>query len=225
MKRYISIAETELQDATTPIWAVNSAAETAVGSAGEIHIGIPKLSGSRIDNLSIPQTWLPIRLTDQIPRAQLLGATEFRTPVNSGLITLVTPEYAESILAQDGAEEERQRLTEYKRAVNDALRAQRLTDEVTELEEEASQFTQQFTMFAESLSVKSDTDALNAIRTRAKFTRAEIAHIIKHHLVDKPRTREFLTTKAGTVAVAGKPAGTHTNEHSSNPRTDDQEEA
>ncbi len=196
MKQYTTITEIEEQEDKSPIWALNSSAETLVSSAGELYIGVPKISGSRIDNLSVPQTWLPICLTDQIPRPQLLASTEFRTAVNSGLITLITKEYAASINEQQGADEERARLAEYKRAIADAVRATRLTDEAADAQEEVtSNFTQQFLMFAESLTLKSDTEALNAIRTRAKFTADEVNHILKHSLVDKPNTETFLRSQ------------------------------
>ena len=199
MRKYQSISEIEQADDKAPVYVLNTAADTPVGSSGELFIGIPKLSGTRVDNLSIPQTWLPVAVTDQIPKQQLLASSEFRNAVNSGLITLITQEYADAILVQDGADEEKERLAAYKRAVADALKASRLTDEaVSEMDKETAQFEQSFLIFCDNLATKNDTEALNAIRTRAKFSKSEVQHIIKHHLVDKEKTKSFLMAQLGS---------------------------
>ena len=88
----ITIASLEEGDHTKAIWALNGSANSAARQAGEVHIGIPKRNGTKVDDLFLPMTWLPIRITDQIPRAQLLESSEFRNAVNNGLLTLISEE-------------------------------------------------------------------------------------------------------------------------------------
>lgn len=207
MSKFVTISELEQGDDRQPIWALNGSADSEVGQPGEVHVGIPKLNGTKIDPLHLPQTWLPINLTDQIPRAQLLASSEFRNAVNNKLITLISPEFADQIGAQDGVQEERERLVEMRRAVREATAARSIsqsgaevisTSEISERNrEEASekdegpQFSPGFVMFANNLENKSDIECLNLIRSRGKFSRPELKHLIKT-LHDKSKTVEFI---------------------------------
>jgi len=106
-----------------PIWVLNSSAQSRAKQAGEVHIGIPKRNGTKVDDLFLPMTWLPIRITDQIPRSQLLESSEFRNAVNSRVMELISAERAAKILAEDGADEERERLEARQRQIDEAQAA------------------------------------------------------------------------------------------------------
>lgn len=206
MKKYLTVSEIEQGEVNTPIWAINGSAQSEVGMAGEVHVGIPKLSGAKIDPMTLPQTWLAQCLTDQIPRAQLLASSEFRNAVNSGLVVLVTPAYAETINTQEGAAEEQEALTQRKRQIKEATAARSITQSGTEIlnsaeiidgktqEEKAAELSDAFLTFAVSLTTKADIEIINALRSRAKMTRREVKHLITA-LVDKPKTVQFLKEK------------------------------
>ena len=198
----LSIAEVEQQPANTPIWGVNTAPDSEIGVAGEIHISIPKVNGTKSDSLHIPQTWLAIELTASIPRAQLLAASEFRSALQSQLLTLVDAKTAARINSQDGAEEERQRLIEFRRHIRTAGAARTISqgagevkmvsapmvdDDSGEKVEVKAALSDSFLMFAERIANQSDIEALNAIRSRKTFTRKEILHL-KKTLIDKPKS-------------------------------------
>lgn len=207
MKKFLSVSELEQEDQRRPIWALNGSAQSEIGQAGEVHIGIPKVNGgTKIDALHLPQTWLPQCLTDSIPRSQLLASSEFRNAVQSKLLILITAEYAESISQQEGAEEERQLLLARKKEIREATAARSITQSgaeivnTTEISERAAQESQVektdgldpgFIMFANTMPMKADIEIINALRGRGKITRGEIKHLTKL-LSDKPKTVAFL---------------------------------
>lgn len=209
MKKYLTVTDLESQDPRSPIWALNGSFESEVGQAGDVHVGIPKINGSsKIDALYLPQTFLPHCLTEQIPGQQLLASSEFRNAVNSKLLILITPEYASSILNEEGVEEERERLAQLKRVVREATAARSITQSgaeivnTTELNENREEERQRpaneldpgFIMFANTLKEKADVEIINALRGRGKITRQEIKHLLAT-LSDKPKTTVFLKAK------------------------------
>ena len=208
---HLTIDDLESGDVRSVIWALNGAVQSDVGRPGDVHVGIPKINGSKIDPLFLPQTWLPQRLTDQIPRAQLLAASEFRQAVNRELIVLITPEYAKKLLARDGADEEKTRLLDLKKTIKEATAARSVTQANTEIVstsdlddarhvgDEADRpaknaLDPSFELFANNLVAKSDIEAMNIIRGRGKATRLEVKHLI-HILHDKPKTLAMLNAR------------------------------
>ena len=206
MSKYVNISSLEQGDQQRPIWALNGSADSEIGQPGEVHVGIPKLNGNKVDNLYLPQTWLPTCLTDQIPRPQLLASSEFRNAVNNNLIVLISEPFADEIQQQEGVREERSRLAELRRTIREAtsarsiqtsnadvVRAEDVMDGTT-TQEEPSALTPGFVMFANNLSSKTDIAALNLIRGRGNLSAAETKHLIKT-LQDKPKSKEFLKAK------------------------------
>lgn len=209
MKKYLTVSELEAEDQKLPIWALNGSADSEIRQAGDVHVGIPKINGSKIDPLYLPQTFLPQCLTDQIPRAQLLASSEFRNAVNNRLLTLVTPEFAAHMLEDDGVEEEKERLVALRRTVRDATAARsisqsgaeiystsELTDKTNEQVEARApgELDASFVMFANSLTLKTDIEATNSIRSRGRVSRSEVEHLVKT-LHDKPKTIAMLKDK------------------------------
>jgi hypothetical protein len=195
MKRY-TIAEIEVQETNKPIWALNGSAE--VREMADVVIPIPKLNGSSVDNLFLDATWLPTCLTEQISRAQLLASTEFRKAVRSGLLILIDETAAKDYFEQEGANEEQERIDERKRRVADAMRSRGIhSDDASLIQQEGTQETNAneldpgFVIFFDALQPKSDLETLNAIRTRARFRRAEV-QFMANHLAEKPRAMEFV---------------------------------
>jgi hypothetical protein len=206
MNKYVNVASLEQGNQQEPIWALNGSSESDIGQPGEIHVGIPKVNGSKIDDLYLPQTWLPTCLTDQIPRGQLLASSEFRGAVNNRLVVLISAEFAAEIQAQDGADEERQRLNELRRAVREATSSRSITEsgaevistsEIQDRGVETSASTELdsgFVLFANNLETKSDVEALNLIRSRGKFSGRELRHLLKE-LKDKPKVVAFINSR------------------------------
>jgi hypothetical protein len=204
--KYLSISDLEMADPREPIWALNSSADSDVGQPGNVHVGIPKANGTKVDPLYLPQTWLPHCLTDQIPRQQLLAASEFRNAVNNQLITLISKEHAQQILQQDGANDERERLAAFKRHIKEATQMRSIADSgaevisTSQIEEskatgtDPNELDPSFVMFANSLTLKSDTEALNLIRSRGRFKSREFRSLLAT-LKDKPKVVSFIKEK------------------------------
>lgn len=208
MKKYLTVSELEQGDARDPIWALNGSAQSEIQQSGEVHVGIPKMNGTKIDPLLLLKTWLPQELTVQIPRAQLLAASEFRNAVNTGLIQPITPEYAEILRNREGAEEERAEMAARKQQTRNAMAARTITQSGAEIlntsdindetknEKKSEELDDVFMTFASSLETKNDIEALNALRSRGKISRREARHLVKT-LIDKPKTVGFLKQKLG----------------------------
>lgn len=207
MKKYLTVTEVENLPGAA-IWALNGSAQSEVGQAGDVHVGIPKVNGSaKIDALYLPQTFLPFCLTEQIPRAQLLASSEFRSAVNSNLLVLITQEYAEYLLSREGVEEEKERLLQLKRQVREATAARSITasgadvvntaelnskeEDEQAAEEKATGVSPSFSMFAQTLVSKNDIEVCNSIRGRGRINRKEANYLLKL-LSDKPKTVEML---------------------------------
>ena len=210
VKRRTTLAELELST-TGPVWALNSSSSVVgAGLGGDIHIGVPKLNGSKTDPLHVLLTWLPVDLTASIPRDQLLASSEFRKAVKDGLLTLITPEHAAEIEQQEGAAEERARLNAKRDAVRRTEAARNLTgnkvgeikmvstmtaddDEETAVVDapaKKTSVTATFKSAMQTLVQRSDMDTLNVLRTRA-MTRAQVSHAAKLFR-DKPKTAAHL---------------------------------
>lgn len=209
MKKYYTVSEIEAQVGNLPIWALNGSSQSEVGQAGDVHVGIPKINGgSKVDGLHLLMTFLPQCITDQIPRAQLLASSEFRNAVNSKLVILITQEYADKLLSGPGVKDEQARLNQLKRQVKEALASRSIsgsgaeivnTSEMTERGTKTTaaasgELNASFVMFANSLTQKTDIEAMNSLRSRARFSRAEARHMVKL-LSDKPKTVAFLKAK------------------------------
>ena len=208
MSKYVNIAFLEKADPQDPVWALNGSSESELAQPGEVHVGIPKINGSKVDDLHLPQSWLPVCLTDQIPRPQLLASSEFRTAVTNRLVVLITAEFAEEISEQEGAEEERERLLELRRTVREATASRTIADsgaevistsEITDRQTEinaakSDELDASFVLFANNLHSKSDIECLNLIRGRGKFSGRELKHLLKE-LKDKPKTIEFISSR------------------------------
>lgn len=208
----LTISDLERGNATDPIWALNGSASSKVRQNGDVHVGIPKANGSKVDGLHLPQTWLPCCLTDVIPRKQLLDASEFRNAVGSGLIILITEDYAKVLLETEGAEEEKDRLNEREQQIKDATAQTANHSEIVSVDEltdinnpnrvgpgptapDPNALSAQFTMFVNNLKDKTDIEALNLIRGRGQFKKNEIRHMLSE-LRGKDRVVAFLKPHA-----------------------------
>lgn len=216
-KQFLDFTELEAQDEKAPIWALNNAHATHVGSPGDVVVGVPKINGSKVDSLHLPQTWLPCLLTAQISRTQLIAASEFRNAVLSGLIKPITVEYAELLNGQDGAAEERDRLEEQKRNIRTVTAARGINADLVDVQivgdvtsnpgatvhgeggkppETAEQAQEEveaslFDTFVERIREEDDVAAMNRIRSRGSLKGSQIKQLLAV-CASKPKTTKLL---------------------------------
>jgi len=79
---------------------------------GMVIIPIARRSGNGQDVVRIPPTFIPVDLTMQVSKSQLMDSTEFRRTVGKKLVILVNPEYARRLLATADAQEEARQVSE-----------------------------------------------------------------------------------------------------------------
>ncbi len=108
ISKYTSIGELEKTD-KGPIFVLNNLKGEYKGM---IVVPVARRNGNGHDVIRIPPTFIPVDLTQQVGKVQLLESTEFRQTVSKGLIRLVTREYAEQILAQEDAQVEAQNVAD-----------------------------------------------------------------------------------------------------------------
>jgi len=214
---------TELEDAGPrgSVWVLNSGPSSVYELSGDILLSIPGNAGQQTQALKIQATWLPQDLTAKFPKQRILESTDFRSAVVNELLTIISDRDAQRILAQDGAQEERRRITAEARSVREAGAARTIKDsnveitradgvkddddgkvdiygpggEEVSLAKAASKgldtnddgLTASFVMFAEKIGTEEDVKALNAIRTRSRFTRRELKYL-RDNLRKHPKT-------------------------------------
>jgi hypothetical protein len=116
VRKYMTLGDLEKEE-KGPVFVQNV---STGDEAGQVLITVPKKNGNGSDLVKVPKTFIPMDLTSQVPRSQLIEAAEFRKTITGGLLKLCTPEYAEMLLnSEDGKDEAR-------RIANDLLKTKTL---------------------------------------------------------------------------------------------------
>lgn len=187
----VSIDDLRNQKDTDPIWALNNTSNSKVGQAGDLLLLIPKLNGNRNpDPLRIPRTWLPVNITNQIPRRQLLESSEFLNAVNNEVLVLITQEYADYLMKREGAEEERQRLQQLDARIQN-LTSRAVTTDSTyhfggETEKDDRGFDPKFMVKVTQWKSMADISVLNDLRS-LRLTRRQYEYVLSE-LKNHPKT-------------------------------------
>lgn len=107
IRKSMSISDLEDTGEKGAVWVLN----TMTGDMqGQLLINVPKKHGNGQDLVRVPKTFIPMDLTDQVSKGQLLESSEFRKTITGGLLKLITPEYAELVLSSDEGREEKRRV-------------------------------------------------------------------------------------------------------------------
>lgn len=209
----LSLSQVESSGLRGSLWLINSAAQSELELSGNILISIPRPNG-KVERLEIPETWLPMDASTKFPKERLLDSSEFRSAVQSELITLIDEETAQRILSRAGAADERRRLSQEASRVKKAGAARNISDSNVEIigidsddenvkkaaradnvavlaangvDLDEDGFRPAFKMFVEKIKNQNDITALNAIRTRARFSLKELRYI-RDYLPNHPQT-------------------------------------
>ncbi|MGE8452004.1 MAG: hypothetical protein ACN6OP_15555 [Pseudomonadales bacterium] len=227
--RKLTLHEVELQDPRAPIWALNNATRSEVGLQGDILIGIPKLNGSKVDHLRIEHTWLPVELTGQIPRSQLLESSEFRQAITDRLIVIIDEDTAKRLQSKEGATSERKKLAMLRAHVKSGGAARTISDANVEISsgdrdhdqpedttsidkgtrvgtrvEKIGGLEPAFKLWADRLTSRSDLDILGELKMRGGLKRSQAKYLLGQ-LNSKPQSQAAL--KKAIKKLDAKKAG------------------
>lgn len=149
---------------------------------GILNIGIVHDNG-QVTSVTIPETWIPIDVTEQCQKEELLKSSVFRSQINNGVLKLISEEEAQEIFDNDpDAIEELERL-QFERTREPTV------VELDEEEEEVTLRTDEKDLHGinpiifEALEREdiSDADMINTIKTnRFNINQKDIQYIIAH---------------------------------------------
>ena len=109
--RRLEIGELEKSPDAGPVWVLNS---SRGDRRGDVVLTVARSVGIGSDTVVVPSTWIPLDLTMAVARSQLLKDNQFRQALMHDLLTLVSPEDAQKVFAEDeAAVDERKRLSNY----------------------------------------------------------------------------------------------------------------
>lgn len=102
IKSFKNLRVAELEDKkVTEVWCLNN-----TKPRGEIALGVKSPADGSPTLVTIPATWVPVCLTEQVPKAMLLNSPEFRRLVASSGILLVAAADVETIFDDEDVRRE-----------------------------------------------------------------------------------------------------------------------
>ena len=109
-----------LEQKTGPIWIINTSNKVHKGGS-EVYIVIPQ--GDQSSLFTVARTWLPIEATQRYSREALCKSQYFMEALAEELISVVSENEAQKMMAGPQAERERRRLKQLEEAVRAASSA------------------------------------------------------------------------------------------------------
>lgn len=181
--KFISIQESEAQSITS-VWVMNYS-----DPKGNLHFSAADGMGGQVI-VKIPVTWIPIDLTTQLTKNNILNNPIFRRFVMQGLVRIVSNESAMKIMESKNAQEEARRVY----SLNDAPVSQSMT-----LPEGAKSVqTDNVSGFAMNLANLTDADENQVLNTlegqESALTKADFAYIAQNSIYLK--VKEFASKRA-----------------------------
>ena len=203
-------------DSTKSVWALNTTSSSPAMRRNKnpetgkwkqeradviINVSSATVHGER-ETIVIPQSFLPVDLTEYASIRDLLECRAFLKSVREGLITIIDEESADELFNSEGAAEERQRLAEKQQRLRDIGSARGITNTevvnvsnpsenetpigkkaevraVTEVPEtEEDQFDATFVANVMLWSQMEDLSALNGMKAAGRFSRKELKYIL-----------------------------------------------
>ena len=113
-----------LIDNNKPVYVINNS-----NPRGVIVISIVHPATGNVTPITIPVTWIPICVTDIVPRKHLRDSLDFRGALRKNMLRLVDPDRARKVLATQEAKEEQKRLNESDYAATEGLNPKPVTAE------------------------------------------------------------------------------------------------
>jgi len=170
-KQFLTIGEAEKSDSSS-VWVINSS-----DPKGNINFSVSDGMGGQVV-IRVPVTWIPLDLTTQATKATILASPRFRDLLAKKFMTLVSEEYATSVMEQKAAQDEHARLMNYSiNEIDKSMMPKAAQTVVAEAMGEVSGFAMNL---ANSDSLDEDS-ALNALRGQESvLTKADFQYIAQN---------------------------------------------
>jgi len=108
--KQISFDDLEKDPERGSVWVFNGTQQENNNQRRQLMLIVPSLQGNTSDTIIIPRTFIPINLTEQVSKKQLVQSGDFRRAVARGLLILTDEESAKAILSRKDAQTEKERL-------------------------------------------------------------------------------------------------------------------
>lgn len=121
IKHAVKLRDIEGSDSHS-VFVVNN---TKGNTRGQVIFGVPKATGVGLDTVIVPATFIPMELTAQVSKNQLMASSEFRNALTKGMLVAVDDKWAIQYLESADAVDEINRLSnqqEYQRNVMTATK-------------------------------------------------------------------------------------------------------
>jgi hypothetical protein len=203
-KKEITLRELENLE-TSAVYVINSSPRS---HRGEIIFSVPRPNGVGEDVIRVPKTWIPVDLSDQVEKKNLMQSSRFRLNVSKKLLTLIHPDVAERVLEGEDATAEKERLDNLRSAATALMRSapttgrnnddddddepqtptQRRRKAMLKQQEDSNAqdpvvkggdvVTSAFDVLLQSLEGKRQDAVLNALRSEGSLSRKELKKVI-----------------------------------------------
>ena len=186
IKQFLSTGEAEKEESSS-LWVINGS-----DPKGTLNFSVADGMGGQIV-IQIPVTWIPVDLSTKATKASILASPNFRNLVAQRKAQLVSEAYAMSVMNQDSAQTEAERV--YNRYSNaGSLDSPTVPPAARTVQAEAMGEVSGFAMnIAQSENLDEDS-ALNALRGQeSSLTKADMQYIAQNSSL--PRVKEYAATR------------------------------
>jgi len=161
----------------TKVWCINA---TKGKTRSQLVITVPKVSGSGLDTIVIPATFLPIDLTGYVSHKQIVESSEIRRALQKEFLYLIDNDEALKILDGEGVEQEKIRLRKL-----EAMTENLVPNNIEEPDEEDekvgttdSGVNMSVIVAMESLESDGEVSVLNSLRSMGELNDVDYQHVL-----------------------------------------------
>lgn len=175
----LTMQEIGNQEPYVDVYALNT---TEGDRRGNVFFTVPSAAGNREDQVIVPATWVPVNLTAQVTRKQLLESATFRRAMNTGMLKIISSEDAARLLEEPGAKEEADKVNKVVigNVVEEAqLGMGRDRPAAATTADGGSTLSPQLTTFLDMLDTVTDGEALNSYRVMGRLGLEEMRAVLK----------------------------------------------
>ena len=159
----MNITDLASNNAIHNVWVMNT---TKGPTKGNVVFNVPKANGDGVDTIVVPQTFIPIELTELTSKQQLVDSNDFRRALYTGLLSLIPQANAVALLKKTGAKEERERI---RRESANTLGAEMLgiPTDTSVLDEDADVVPAVYALMADVSEDTNQMEVINSLRSLA----------------------------------------------------------